>query len=86
MEVYYYNEYQTNFKLQNYTQKGTRRGIYNNCSFSSLMCNIWKINRRSIEMAKEAITLYIESLKKHKEDIPTDDSIFEYNLKVGINA
>jgi len=41
---------------------------------------------QAIEMAKEAITLYIESLKKHKEDIPTDDSTFEYNLKVGINA
>jgi len=40
----------------------------------------------AIEMAKEAIILYIESLKKHKEDIPIDDSTFECNLKVGINA
>ena len=39
----------------------------------------------AIEMAKEAILLYIDSLKKHNEEIPSDDSTFEYNLKVGIN-
>ena len=40
----------------------------------------------AIEMAKEAILLYIDSLKKHNEAIPSDDSTFEYNLKVGING
>ncbi len=40
----------------------------------------------AIEMAKEAILLYIDSLKKHNEDIPSDDSTLEYNLKVGINV
>ncbi len=40
----------------------------------------------AIEMAKEAILLYIDSLKKHNEDIPSDDSTLEYNLKVGING
>lgn len=40
----------------------------------------------AIEIAKEAILLYIDSLKKHNEDIPSDDSTLEYNLKVGING
>lgn len=40
----------------------------------------------ALEMAKEAILLYIEDLKKHKEEIPSDDSTFEFNLKVGING
>ena len=40
----------------------------------------------AIEMAKEAILLYIDILKKHNEDIPSDDSTLEYNLKVGING
>jgi len=35
-----------------------------------------------IEMAKEAIQLYIESLKKHGEAIPTEEGILEYNLTV----
>ncbi|GAB3920261.1 type II toxin-antitoxin system HicB family antitoxin [Mucilaginibacter myungsuensis] len=30
--------------------------------------------------AKEAIELYIESLKEHGEDIPTDADVLEYNL------
>lgn len=34
------------------------------------------------EMAKEAIELYIESLKAHNEDIPTDDNTLEFNLNV----
>jgi len=32
--------------------------------------------------AKEAIELYIESLKDHGEDIPTDDHVLEYNLQL----
>ena len=37
---------------------------------------------KAIEMAKEAIELYIESLKEHGEEIPTDDGTFEYTLTV----
>ena len=36
----------------------------------------------AIEMAREAIELYIESLKEHKEEIPTDEGTFEYTLTV----
>ncbi|RKY68351.1 MAG: type II toxin-antitoxin system HicB family antitoxin, partial [Candidatus Latescibacterota bacterium] len=34
----------------------------------------------AIKMAKEAIELYIESLKEHGEEIPTDKETLEYNL------
>ena len=34
----------------------------------------------AIKMAKEAIELYIESLKAHGEDIPTDEGTLEYTL------
>ena len=40
----------------------------------------------SIEMAKEAIELYLESLKSHHEEIPNDEDTLEYTLTVGINA
>jgi len=33
-------------------------------------------------MAKEAIELYIESLRKHGEMIPTEEGILEYTLTV----
>lgn len=36
----------------------------------------------AIEMAKEAIELYIESLKGHGEEIPTEDGTLEYTLTV----
>jgi predicted RNase H-like HicB family nuclease len=36
----------------------------------------------AIEMAKEAIELYIESLKEHGEEIPTEEGILEYTLPV----
>jgi len=36
----------------------------------------------AIEMAKEAIELYIESLKEHGEEIPTEERTFEYTLTV----
>lgn len=36
----------------------------------------------AIEMAKEAIELYIESLFQHGEEIPTDDNVLEYSLHV----
>lgn len=34
------------------------------------------------EMAKEAIELYLESLKAHNEPIPNDNETLEYNLLV----
>lgn len=36
----------------------------------------------AIDMAKEAIELYIESLKEHGEEIPTEEGILEYTLTV----
>ena len=39
-----------------------------------------------IEMAKEAIALYIESLKKHGEEIPTEEGTLEYTLTVEAHA
>jgi len=32
--------------------------------------------------AKEAIELYIESLKEHGEEIPSDEDVLEYNLQL----
>ncbi|MDB4922708.1 type II toxin-antitoxin system HicB family antitoxin [Mucilaginibacter sp.] len=32
--------------------------------------------------AKEAIELYIDSLKEHGEEIPSDEDVLEYNLQV----
>jgi len=40
----------------------------------------------SIINAKEAIELYIESLKSHGEDIPTEENILEYTLTVSENV
>ena len=36
----------------------------------------------AIKMAKEAIELYIESLKEHDEEIPTEEGTLEYTLAV----
>jgi predicted RNase H-like HicB family nuclease len=36
----------------------------------------------AIEMAKEAIELYLESLKEHDEEIPTEERTLEYPLTV----
>ena len=36
----------------------------------------------AIEMAKEAIELYIESLKEHGEEIPTEERTLEYTVMV----
>ena len=36
----------------------------------------------AIEMAKEAIELYIESLQQHGDEIPTEEGILEYTLMV----
>jgi len=40
----------------------------------------------AIEMAKEAIELYIESLKMHGEEIPTEEGTLEYTLTVKSDA
>ncbi|MFQ6084531.1 MAG: type II toxin-antitoxin system HicB family antitoxin, partial [Candidatus Aminicenantia bacterium] len=37
-------------------------------------------------MAKEAIELYIESLKEHGEEIPTEEGTLEYTLTVEVHA
>lgn len=36
----------------------------------------------AMDMAKEAIELYLESLIAHNEDIPSDDDKLEYTLTV----
>ena len=36
----------------------------------------------AIKMAKEAIELYIESLKEHGEEIPREERTLEYTLTV----
>jgi len=41
---------------------------------------------KAIEKAKEAIELYIESLKAHGEEIPTEENMLEYTLSVDTNA
>lgn len=38
------------------------------------------------KMAKEAMELYIESLKAHREEIPNEDGVLECTLKVEISA
>ncbi len=39
----------------------------------------------AIEKAKEATELYIESLKAHGEEIPTEENMLEYTLSVDTN-
>ena len=40
----------------------------------------------AIEMTREAIELYIESLEEHGEKIPTEEGVLEYSLMVGAYA
>ncbi len=40
----------------------------------------------AIDMAREAIAAYIESLKAHGEEIPTDEDTLEYSLSVETHA
>jgi len=40
----------------------------------------------AIEKAREAIKLYIESLKAHGEEIPTEENLLEYTLSVDISS
>jgi len=37
---------------------------------------------KAIVMAKEAIGLYLESLKEHGEEIPTEETTLEYTVTV----
>jgi predicted RNase H-like HicB family nuclease len=37
-------------------------------------------------MAREAIELYVERLKKHGEEIPTEEGTLEYTLSVETHA
>ena len=41
---------------------------------------------KATEMAKEAIELYLESLKAHHEEIPNDEGVLECTLRVRISA
>ena len=41
---------------------------------------------KATEMTKEAIELYLESLKAHHEEIPNDEGVLECTLRVGISA
>ncbi|MDX1920386.1 MAG: type II toxin-antitoxin system HicB family antitoxin [Candidatus Caenarcaniphilales bacterium] len=38
----------------------------------------------SIKMAKEAISLYLEELQDRGEEIPEEQSMFKYNLKIAV--
>ena len=38
--------------------------------------------KEAIAMAKEAIELYIESLREHNEEIPTEEETLEYTVMV----
>ncbi|PNV77760.1 MAG: antitoxin HicB, partial [Thermoproteota archaeon] len=40
----------------------------------------------ALKNAKEAIELYIESLKEHREDIPTDKETLECSLVIELSA
>ena len=40
----------------------------------------------ALSMAKEAILLYLESLKEHREEIPTEDDTLEYTMIVNLDA
>ena len=41
---------------------------------------------QAIEMAREAIDLYLESLREHGEEIPTEEATLEYTLTVEDHA
>lgn len=40
----------------------------------------------AISNSKEAIELYIETLKQYNEEIPNEEDILKYNLSVNYNA
>jgi len=40
----------------------------------------------AIEKVREAIKLYIESLKAHNEEIPTEENLLEYTLSINVKT
>ncbi|MEA2033976.1 MAG: type II toxin-antitoxin system HicB family antitoxin [Euryarchaeota archaeon] len=40
----------------------------------------------AIEMTKEAVELYIESLIDHNEPVPSEEEVVEYNLQITAHA
>jgi len=40
----------------------------------------------AIDMTKEAVELYIESLIDHDEPVPSEEEVFEYNLQIKAHA
>ena len=40
----------------------------------------------AIEMAREAIELYLESLREHGDDVPSEEGTLEYTLTVEDHA
>jgi len=40
----------------------------------------------AIQMAREAIQLYLESLEAHQEEIPTEESMLEYTITIPVNV
>jgi len=40
----------------------------------------------AIEAAREAVELYLESLRAHSEEIPTEEETLEYTLTVEAHA
>ena len=40
----------------------------------------------AIDMTREAVELYIESLIEHNEPVPSEEEVFEYNLQINALA
>jgi antitoxin HicB len=40
----------------------------------------------AVEMAREAIELYLENLREHGEEVPTEEDTLEYTLSVEAHA
>ncbi len=45
-----------------------------------------KTLNEAIDMAREAIEIYIETLSERGEDIPTEDGLLEYTLTIKAHA
>ncbi len=40
----------------------------------------------AVDMVREAVGIYIESLIEHNEPVPSDDEVLEYNLQIKAQA
>lgn len=40
----------------------------------------------AIQMAREAIELYVDALKAKGEEVPTEEGVLEYTLSLGLNV